>query len=212
MATSGRPDDLQALLATVASRGQSAAAEKAAHSAFSALYERTSAKLFGVALRILKREDWAEEVLQDCFVNVWNSAATYQSALAAPMTWLTSIVRNKCLDGLRRPQREVSADIDHEDGEESLIDRIADESPGPLEQLASARDGQALAACLDTLDRNQRQVIMLAFFEGLSHAELAAQTSHPLGTVKTWVRRGLDRLKSRLTTSTGGIAPKVDRP
>ena len=131
--------------------------------AFGRLYEATSAKLFGVAIRILRREDWAEEVLQDCYVNIWNHASKYSSALSAPMTWMTSIVRNRCLDWLRRPNPEP----------------LADEA-------------------LEALEGKQRQAIALAYLDGLSHSELAAHLREPLGTVKTWVRRGLLRLKSCL--------------
>lgn len=167
--------------------------------AFARLYELSSAKLFGVAMRILKREDWAEEVLQDCYVNIWNHALGYSPALSAPMTWMTSIVRNRSLDWLRRPRLEVSAERGG-DEEGSLIDAVASDDPGPLETLSRSSDARALAECLGRLEMKQRQVIMLAFFEGLTHSELAAQLKQPLGTVKTWVRRGLLQLKGCLGT------------
>jgi RNA polymerase sigma-70 factor (ECF subfamily) len=181
-------DRLRVLLAACAKRDQSA---------FSRLYDATSAKLFAVALRMLKREDWAEEVLQDCYISIWNNASSYTAGLSAPMTWMTSIVRNRCLDWLRRPRLEVSAEPDDEDGE-SLIDSMASTDPGPLEALESASDAQALRRCLAQLEAKQRDAIMLAFYEGLSHSELADRLQHPLGTVKTWVRRGLERLKGCL--------------
>ena len=179
-------DELPALLASTA-LGDRAAFER--------LYRATSAKLFGVALRILKREDWAEEALQDAYVNVWNRASSYTPGLSAPMTWMTSIVRNRCLDWLRRPHAEVA----DEDG--ALIEATAADDPDPLELLEQSTEAQAVARCLKTLDGNQRQAVMLAYFEGLSHAELASHLRAPLGSVKTWVRRGLLRLKSCLAPS-----------
>ena len=158
--------------------------------AFNELYTATSPKLFGVALRILRRQDWAEEVLQECYMNIWNHAGDYAVAKSAP---LTSIVRNRCLDWLRRPQHEATGDE-----YEIAVDAWSDESPGPIEQLAAAGDAAALGRCLGTLESRQRQSIMLAFFHGMSHSEVASHMKEPLGTVKTWVRRGLERLKSCL--------------
>ena len=162
--------------------------------AFGELYQATSAKLYGVALRILRREDWAEEVLQECYVSVWRHAAEYRPGLAAPMTWMTSIVRNRCLDWLRRPNPEPLDD--------EALQEIESGNPGPLTLLEQGRDSAALARCLRGLEAKQRQAIALAFFDGLSHAELAQHLREPLGTVKTWVRRGLRRLKSCLAEAT----------
>lgn len=158
--------------------------------AFSDLYSLTASKLFGIALRILKRQDWAEEVLQECYLNIWNHAGDYAVAKSAPLTWMTSIVRNRCLDWLRRPQQETTGDE-----YEIALDAWRDESPGPLDQLAASGDAAALGRCLEKLDARQRQSIMLAFFHGMSHSEVASHMKQPLGTVKTWVRRGLERLK-----------------
>jgi len=161
--------------------------------AFALLYELTSAKLFGVALRILRRRDWAEEVLQECYVSVWNHAGDYAIQKSAPLTWKTSIVRNRSLDWLRRPQQEAT-------GEEYdiAVEAWQDDAPGPLERLAASSEAAALERCLQQLDGKQRQSIMLAFFHGLSHSEVAGHMKQPLGTVKTWVRRGLERLKGCL--------------
>jgi RNA polymerase sigma-70 factor (ECF subfamily) len=165
--------------------------------AFARLYAATSSKLYGVAVRMLRRDDWAEEVLQDCYVSIWNNASGYSPALSAPMTWMTSIVRNRCLDWLRRPTKEVVLQADDATGEDPLAS-IADDAPGPLEQLAASGDARALAECMARLDAKMRQAIALAFYEGLTHTELAAHMRQPLGTVKTWVRRGLERLKGCL--------------
>jgi len=164
--------------------------------AFAELYQLTSAKLYGVALRILRRQDWAEEVLQECYVNVWNHAGDYAAARSAPLTWMTSIVRNRCLDWLRRPRTETT-------GEEYdiAVEAWRDDAPGPMEQLMASTEAAALARCLQQLEAKQRQSIMLAFFNGLSHSELANHMKQPLGTVKTWVRRGLERLKGCLSAT-----------
>ena len=179
---------LQDLLAACARKDQGA---------FARLYQATSPKLFGVAVRILKREDWAEEVVQDCFVSVWNHAGSYSAGLSAPMTWMTSIVRNRCLDWLRRPNLEVVLVAADEDAEDP-IEGMASDAPGPLDELARSTDAKELADCLRRLEAKQRQAIMLAFYDGLSHSELASHMRQPLGTVKTWVRRGLERLKGCL--------------
>ncbi len=179
----GAADPLAKLLAACARRDRAA---------FSRLYEATSAKLYGVAVRILRREDWAEEVLQECFVSIWTHAPDYRTGLAAPMTWMTSIVRNRCLDWLRRPRPEVA----DEDG--SFVESAVSDNPGPLAALERLGEAQALNRCLGTLEARQRQAIALAFYDGLSHAELALHLREPLGTVKTWVRRGLMRLRDCL--------------
>ena len=174
-------EQLSDLLARCALRDQRALAT---------LYQFSSAKLFAVAVRITRRRDWAEEVLQEAFVNIWNHAASYNSSKSAPMTWMTAIVRNRALDWLRRP-REVEIDEEHEE----LMASIPDESPGPEELLLRSLEAGELAECMKTLTEEQQRGITLAFFYGLSHGELAQQMRKPLGTVKTWIRRGLDRLK-----------------
>jgi RNA polymerase sigma-70 factor (ECF subfamily) len=183
---------LRALLATAAKRnGESQAA-------FQALYQATSSKLFGVVLRIVRRQDWAEEVLQECYVNIWNHSASYQAGLSAPMTWMTSIVRNRSLDWLRRPNFEVATDDD------AVFEAVESPEPGPLAQLEASTEAGAIARCMGGLEEKQRRAISLAFFEGLTHAELAEKLGQPLGTVKTWVRRGLIKLKECLGSA--GIA------
>ena len=176
-------DPLVALLAACAQGNRAA---------FEQLYRQTSAKLFGVALRIVRQEDLAEEVLQDCYIRIWNRAGDYREGLAAPMTWMASIVRNRSLDWLRRSNPEV-IDVDGE-----IIEGVASDAAGPLADLERSRDGAALARCLRELEAKQRQAILLAFHDGLSHSELAAHLRQPLGTVKTWVRRGLAKLKACL--------------
>jgi len=161
--------------------------------AFAELYRMTSAHLYAVALRILREAAAAEEVLQESFVNVWHHAGSYVAAKSQPLTWLTSIVRNRCLDQLRR--REVET-VTLDDEEEGAV--IAAEDPTPLEMLLSGADARAVGACFEALEPGQKQAIALAFFQGLSHSELAQHLREPLGTVKSWIRRGLERLRACL--------------
>lgn len=132
--------------------------------------------------------------MQESYVRIWDHSGDYRTQLSAPMTWMTSIVRNRCLDWLRRPNLEI-----HEDDEHPL-DGWASDSAGPLELLQSRAEAQDLARCMGKLEAKMRQAIALAFFDGMSHSELASHMREPLGTVKTWVRRGLDRLKTCLGT------------
>ncbi|MEO6921522.1 MAG: sigma-70 family RNA polymerase sigma factor [Collimonas sp.] len=164
--------------------------------AFRALYDATSSKLFGFALRILVKREWAEEVLQESFVNIWNNADSYQASLAAPMTWMTTIVRNKAFDFLRRTDSAVEIDADTFDKEVMNAMECAD--PTPLEALQLTDDAKALANCLGRLEGLHRQAIALSFYHDLSHSEVAEQMKLPIGTIKTWIRRGLERLKTCL--------------
>ncbi len=158
--------------------------------AFAELYRQTAGKLYGVALRILRRRDWAEEVLQESFINIWNHIAEYTPAKGAPLSWMTTIARNRALDWVRRanPEREQT-DYD------LLLEALPHDAPGPEETLANSRAARALAECLRQLPASQRQSITLAYVYGLTHSELARHMREPLGTVKTWVRRGLARLR-----------------
>ena len=190
-------EDLTRLLARTAARD---------HAAFKELYDLTSAHLFGVALRILNRRERAEEVLQEAYVNVWNQAGSYAAGLSAPMTWLTSVVRNKALDWLRHLKRaDESTLVLIDDAGEDYLDQMADPRADPQELLSQATEGLRLRHCLGTLDAPQRQSLALAYYDGLSHSELAAHLNAPLGTVKAWVRRGLDKLKQCLEHA--GTAP-----
>ncbi len=171
--------------------------------AFATLYERTSAHLYAVVLRINRDRAQAEDVLQEVYVNVWRAAATFDAALSQPLTWLTSIARNRAIDSLRRsqsrPQIQNSRLSDDPATEnDSVYDTVADDAPGPLELLSRASDARALEACMEGLATAQRQSVALAFYQGLSHAEVAAQMDQPLGTVKSWVRRALLALKDCL--------------
>jgi RNA polymerase sigma-70 factor (ECF subfamily) len=164
--------------------------------AFRALYDATSPKLFGFALRILVKREWAEEVLQESFINIWNNADSYQASLAAPMTWITTIVRNKAFDFLRRTDSAVEIDADTFDKE--VMNAMESAAATPLEALQLSGDAKALADCLARLEGLHRQAIALSFYHDLSHSEVAAQMQLPIGTVKSWIRRGLASLKNCL--------------
>ena len=163
--------------------------------AFTDLYRLTAPHLYGVAVRILRESSLAEDMLQEAFVSVWHHAGSYNAAKAKPQTWLTSIVRNRCLDRLRR--REPDTVTMTRDEDESEIE-FPGPGPTPVELLLSGADAHSVRECVDGLDGGQKQAIALAFFQGLSHAELAEHLRQPLGTVKSWVRRGLERLKKCL--------------
>jgi RNA polymerase sigma factor (sigma-70 family) len=164
--------------------------------AFADLYRQTSSHLYGVALRILREPAAAEEVLQEAFVSVWHHAKGYTVAKSQPQTWLTSIVRNRCLDRLRRRDLDTVT-LTRDNDEETEIDLPA-EGPSAVDLLIAGAEAQSVRDCVQTLEGGQKQAIALAFFQGLTHAELARQLGEPLGTVKSWVRRGLDRLKQCL--------------
>ena len=169
--------------------------------AFRRLYDATSAKLFGFALRILNKQELAEEALQDSFVAIWNNAATYQSHLAAPMTWMATIVRNKAFDMLRR--RDDTVEIDSDQFDSDVMNALQDPQATPIEALQLSGDAKALARCMSGLDGQHRQVVALAFYHDLSHSEVAQQMTLPIGTVKTWIRRSLEKL--RLCLDKGGF-------
>jgi RNA polymerase sigma factor (sigma-70 family) len=168
--------------------------------AFATLYDRTSSHLFAVVLRICRDRAQAEDILQEVYVNVWRAASGFDAAQSQPLTWLTSIARNRAIDSLRRGQTQPQLQSGHGAGDEDsdVYDTTADDRPGPLELLSRASDARALSSCLDDLTPPQRQSVALAFYDGLSHAEVAETMGQPLGTVKSWVRRALLSLKSCL--------------
>ena len=181
--------------------------------AFATLYERTSPHLLAVVLRIHRNRAQAEDILQEVYVNVWRAAKSFDAAQSQPLTWLTSIARNRAIDGLRRAQtqpqlRTLGPSVEGRDAEDDdVYDTVADDAPGPLELLSRATESRLLADCMDKLSALQRQSVALAFFQGLSHAEVAEQLQQPLGTVKSWVRRSLMTLKGCLQGAVHRDAP-----
>jgi RNA polymerase sigma factor (sigma-70 family) len=190
-----RSRDLAALLAR-AGLGDRAA--------FATLYERSSAHLLAVVLRINRDRAQAEDILQEVYVNVWRAAQSFDAAQSQPLTWLTRIARNRAIDSLRRHQTQPQMQTLHStsssanDEDPDVYDSVADDAAGPLELLSRASDARALSHCMQGLSAQQRQSVALAFYDGLSHAEVAEKLNQPLGTVKSWVRRALQSLKSCL--------------
>src|SRR5580698_1339314 len=163
--------------------------------AFQALYREVSPQLFAVLVRILRRKDLAEEALQDALLSVWRNAGSYSADKGAPMTWLVSICRYRALDSLRRQRREVSLEPmleGVEDGTSELAGLVDESADGALISKAEER---ALDDCMGRLNDGQRSSIKLAYFDGCTHEEIAANLGSPIGTVKSWVRRGLESLK-----------------
>jgi len=154
--------------------------------AFRQLYDLSAPRLYAVALRITRQPSLAADAVHDAFLQVWQRADRFDAARGNAETWLISLARYRALDLIRRTGREnLGAE---------LPDR-PDEDPDQLERLMQRREGAALRRCLDTLDLDKRQLVMLAFLDGLTHAELAARLKAPLGTVKSWIRRGLQDLR-----------------
>ena len=158
--------------------------------ALTRLYALTSARLFGLCMRVLRSESDAEEVLQEVYVRVWTRAGQYDPARARAMSWLAGIARNGAIDRIRgRKPGGAPIDAAHD---------VADEAPSAFELIERAEDKRRLGGCLDELDEQPRSMIRAAFFDGLSYAELADREAVPLGTMKSWIRRGLIRLKGCL--------------
>lgn len=154
------------------------------------LYDLESRRLYGIALKIVRRSDVAADVLQDTFLQIWQNARQYSSERGAAEAWLTGIVRFRAIDAVRKLGRELPS------GDPALGDAAVE--PDIVERLGSQADADALGRCMKLLDAEQQRSISLAFVEGLSHSEIAARLSAPLGTVKSWVRRGLLSLRKCL--------------
>ncbi len=155
------------------------------------LYDRYRTLAYAVALRIVGDRQRAEDVVQDAFVSVWRRAGSYSAARGGVRTWLTSIVRNRAID-IVRARRES-----RDDDEPTLL-ALRDPRPPVEDQVAAAVDRDALLAVMADLPPEQRHVIGLAFFAGHSHAQIAAATRTPLGTVKSRIRLGMNRLREGL--------------
>ncbi len=182
----GQMDDLQdpqgigALLLATGKQDQQA---------FEQLYRLTSARLFGICKRMLVQSSDAEDALQEVFLTVWRKASQYDAERGKPLTWLGTIARTRCIDRLRTGAVERHTDpVD--------LDALAE--PEKLDPVEFASDQQRLDNCLSNLQNQQRSVIRTAFFDGCTYQDLAARTGVPLGTMKSWIRRGLMSLKACL--------------
>jgi RNA polymerase sigma-70 factor, ECF subfamily len=176
--------DLSDLIRRIAARDDAA---------FRALYRQTSAKLFGVVFRILQTRDAAGETLQDVYVRIWEKAADFDSAKGSPLAWMATIARNRALDEVRRV-RPVSLEDMPEDFEPPAE---------PIDPLA-ARDRSerlaALIACLERLEHDKRDILMLAYYHGATREALAKRFQRPVSTIKTWLHRSLLQLRDCLSS------------
>jgi RNA polymerase sigma-70 factor, ECF subfamily len=168
-----------------------AASAKGDQAAFERLYEATRAKLYGVVLRILRRADLADEIIQEAYLKIWNSAGQFDPALASPITWMLAIARNRAIDLVRR-KSEASIE------EEAEAMDVAAESPDPLAARAMSEELKRLLGCLGNLDEERRCIVLLAYYSGWSRDRLAAEFEKPVNTIKTWLRRALMDLRECL--------------
>lgn len=160
---------------------------------FEQLYHATSPQLFGLILRIVKNQDIAAEILQESYIKIWNKAGDFRADVAQPMTWMGTVARNQAIDTLRRSANQPLPGSPVDD-----LQWLPDDSPGP-DELANMQQRSAdLQACLKQLDEMQQKALLLAYFRGLTHEELAKKLDRPLGTIKSWLRRGLQSLKQCL--------------
>ena len=160
--------------------------------AFEQVYRATSAKLFGVCVAILPSRSDAEEVLQEVFTTIWRKAGQYDAARASPITWLAMMARNRSIDRLRASAGERSA------APIELAEELHDDAPTAFATVEAGDEKRRLEACMGQLDAQRRTLIRTAFFEGATYEELARRSGSPLGTVKSWIRRGLAQLKACL--------------
>jgi RNA polymerase sigma factor (sigma-70 family) len=181
------------LLDRVAARDGESARRIDSESALRELYDLTSARLYGVALRVVGNREWAEDVLQEAYLNIWRIAGNYRAALSPPLAWMGVIVRSRALDFLRRRASErADAGVELEG---MVTDTVAGDSPDPLDASQASEQAWALHECLRKLEARQRELVSLAYLRDLSHGELAKRLRLPLGTVKTWIRRGIEQLR-----------------
>jgi len=191
------PRSLQALIAGTA---------QGDHTCFAHIYDRTHTHLFGVAVRILGQGQAAEDVLQEAYVSIWKNAAGYRSEVDGQpiqaMTWLIAIVRNKALDAFRARARRKESGLPNsgETGEldEEDIESSTTPAPSAMQLMERATEALHIEGCMNALEGSHRQSLALAYYQGLSHTEVAAQMGAPLGSVKAWIRRGLEKLKGCL--------------
>ena len=160
--------------------------------AFALVYDATSPKLYGIVLRILRRRDLADEVLQEVFVKIWERAADFDASRASPITWMAAIARNRALDEVRK-RRPVSI----EDTPEALD--VADLGPDPLAALEAGQDAGRLRGCLEQLEPVKRDIVVAAYWNGDSREELSQRFGAPVATIKTWLHRSLAQLKACLS-------------
>lgn len=176
------PQDIEQLIARTALRDRGA---------FAALYDATSAKLFGVCLSVLKDRAEAEDALQDVFLRVWHRADSYAVTGHSPITWLVTVARNLAIDRLRAKGRRAG-------GVDEMAD-IADGRPGPEAASIAASESRQIARCLDELPVDRAGAVKGAYLQGMTYEDLAVRHGVPLNTMRTWLRRSLQKLKECLS-------------
>jgi RNA polymerase sigma-70 factor (ECF subfamily) len=181
IATQTTPQDITRLIVRVSLRDRAA---------FDALYRNTSAKLFGVCIRILADRTEAEEALQEIYVKIWTKADRFAVSDLSPISWLVAVARNHCIDRLRS-RRQKTTDID-------AAAEVADPAPGPEALAVAGGERDRIHSCLDELDADRAAAVRGAYLSGDSYAELAERFSVPLNTMRTWLRRSLMKLKECL--------------
>lgn len=168
-----------------------AAVAKGDQDAFDKLYAATRAKLYGVVLRILRRSDLADEVIQETYVKIWSSAGQFNPALASPITWMVAIARNRAIDTVRK-----KSDVSIEEVPEAM--EMAADTPDPLAAREFNEELKRLLGCLGRLDGERRKLVLLAYYDGFSREQLAQQLGKPVNTIKTWLRRSLLEIRECL--------------
>lgn len=161
--------------------------------AFQRLYEQTSSKLYAVALRLMRNNELADEVMQEAYIRIWHNASEYIADRGTVLTWMVSILRYRGIDHLRKIKREAILE-----NADDYQDQLVDEGSDPMLFIDRATEAKLLRGCLEELVDNQKQSIALAFFDGLTHEQLSLHLDAPLGTVKSWIRRGLILLRECL--------------
>ena len=161
-----------------------AAVARADEAAFERLYAATRAKLYGVVLRILRRQDLAEEVIQETYVKVWNNAAQFNPSVSSPITWMAAIARNRAIDIVRK-RSELSIE------DEPAAMEVAAETPDPLARREMSEELKRLLECVGQLEPDRQKLVLLAYYNGWSREQLSTKFQTPVNTVKTWLRRSM---------------------
>jgi RNA polymerase sigma-70 factor (ECF subfamily) len=178
-------DQVQTLLSRIALRDAAA---------LKTLYGLVAGRLLAVAWRVVQDRALAEDVLQEVFLTVWNQSALRTPGQSLTLAWLCVVTRNRAIDLLRKKKPETALHWQDDQGDAHFHD-VADATGSPMDQLLELEDGQRLGHCLGGLEGEPRQAVLLAFYEGLTHPQIAQRMRRPLGTVKAWTRRSLMRLK-----------------
>ena len=178
------PAELVWLLASVAKGDQAA---------FERLYAATRAKLYGVVLRILRRHDLTDEVIQETYLKIWSSAGQFNPAMAAPITWMVTIARNRAIDLIRK---RTEASIE----EEPEAMEVAGDNPNPLARREMTEELKRMLACMGKLDSERQRLVLLAYYGGWSREQLSVKFDKPVNTIKTWLRRSLAEIRECLGT------------